>query len=225
MALRVPLVVLPCLDEAAALPTVLAGLPVGWTALVVDNGSTDGSADVARRYGALVVRAETRGFGAACHAGVQEAVRLLPPDDLLAFCDADATLRLDDLPRLAAPVLAGEADLVLGRRRTRGLRAWPPHARLGNAVLAAALRRRTGAPLRDLGPLRVARVAPYAALPLRDRRFGYPLEAVLRATEAGWRLREVDVDYLPRVGRSKVTGTALGTARAVRDMRRVLADL
>ncbi|WP_405152264.1 hypothetical protein OG589_43330 [Sphaerisporangium sp. NBC_01403] len=119
--------------------------------------------------------------------------------------------------------MAGEADLVLGRRVPRPGTSWPVHARLGNAVLAGRLRRRTGAALHDLGPMRACGRAGLLALGLADRRFGYPLEMVLRAASAGWRISEAEVDYLPRTGRSKVTGTLRGTLRAVGDMRRVLA--
>ncbi|MFN2524089.1 MAG: glycosyltransferase family 2 protein [Mycobacteriales bacterium] len=217
-----PVVVLPCLDEAAALPEVLAGLPSGYTAVVADNGSTDGSPDVARSLGALVVSASPRGFGAACHAGLLAAD---PDDDVVCFVDADGSLDLRQLPRVADPVLCGDADLVLGRRRPTTRGAWPPHARLGNAVLARSVRARTGYAVRDLGPMRACRRSALLALDLQDRRFGYPLEMVTKASRAGWRVLEVDVDYLPRTGKSKVTGTVRGTARAVRDMRRVLREL
>jgi len=210
-------VVLPCLDEAAALPGVLAALPPGYRAIVVDNGSTDGSADVARAHGAVVVTEARRGFGAAVHAGL-----LAAETDLIAVLDADGSLDPADLPRLAAPVLAGDADLVLGRRRPVPRSAWPLHARLANRALAGAIHRATGLVLHDLGPMRVARRADLLALDLQDRRSGYPLEMLLRASAAGLRVRELDVPYRPRVGRSKVTGTVRGTLTAVSDMRRIL---
>ena len=125
---------------------------------------------------------------------------------------------------MVEPVAAGRADLVLGRRRPTRRDAWPPHARLGNAVLAWRLRRAAGVPVHDLGPMRAGRREQLVALDLRDRRFGYPLEMVLRAARTGLRVAEVDVDYAPRAGgRSKVTGTVRGTARAVRDMAKVMA--
>jgi glycosyltransferase involved in cell wall biosynthesis len=211
-------VVLPCLDEEAALPWVLGRMPDGCRPIVVDNGSVDASATVAAELGATVVTEPRRGFGAACHAGLMAATA-----DVVCFMDADASLDPGQLPQVTEPVLAGTADLVLGRRVPRPGASWPPHVRLGNAVLAARLRRRTGAPLRDLGPMRACRRADLIALALLDRRFGYPLEMVLRAAAAGWRIAETDVDYLPRTGRSKVTGTARGTLRAISDMRRVMA--
>ncbi|MFF9760909.1 glycosyltransferase family 2 protein [Streptomyces sp. NRRL F-2305] len=212
-------VVLPCLDEAAALPWVLERVPPGWRALVVDNGSTDGSDRVARELGATVVREERRGFGAACHAGLTAATA-----DIVCFCDCDASLDPADLVPFVRELRAGAADLVLGRRRPRTRGAWPPHARAGNLALSRLLRRRTGLRLRDLGPLRAARREELLALDLTDRRSGYPLQMVVRAADAGWRVTEHDVPYAPRTGVSKVTGTWRGTFHAVRDMSRVLRE-
>jgi len=217
-----PDVVLPCLDEAAALPWVLSRMPPGYRPIVADNDSTDGSAEVARAHGACVVRATPRGFGAACAAGLDAADAV---DGVVCFLDADGSLDPQQLPRVVQPVLEGTADLVLGRRRPTARGAWPLHARLGNAALARQLRRRTGIAVGDLGPMRACRREDLRALGLRDRRFGYPLEMVTRAAAAGWRIAEVDVDYLPRSGRSKVTGTVRGTARTVRDMSRVLREV
>ncbi|MCF6525110.1 glycosyltransferase family 2 protein [Streptomyces sp. JJ36] len=209
--------VLPCLNEAEALPWVLDRVPDGWRAVVVDNGSTDGSAAVAAARGAVVVHESRRGFGAACHAGL-----LAAEAELVAFCDCDATLDPGALPRVAAPVREGRADLVLARRRPAARGAWPLHARAGNLALARMVRRRTGVPLHDLGPLRVARRRPLLDLGLTDRRSGYPLQMVVRAADEGWRIEETEVPYLPRTGESKVTGTWRGTWHAVRDMRAVL---
>ncbi|WP_128376559.1 glycosyltransferase family 2 protein [Streptomyces cavernae] len=212
-------VVLPCLNEAEALPWVLDRIPPGWRALVVDNGSTDGSADIARRLGATVVHEARRGFGAACHAGLTAASATT-----VCFCDCDASLDPALLVPFVREVQDGEADLVLGRRRPRGRGAWPAHARAGNIALALMLRRRTGLRLHDLGPLRAARREALLGLGLTDRRSGYPLQMVVRAADAGWRVTEHDVPYLPRSGASKVTGTWRGTLQAVRDMSRVLAE-
>ncbi|GAB4083784.1 glycosyltransferase family 2 protein [Myceligenerans cantabricum] len=211
-------VVLPCLDEAEGLAWLLPRLPDGMRAVVVDNGSTDGSAEIARDHGALVVRAEQRGYGAACAAGLDAAGA-----DVVAFCDADASLDPYDLPRVTGPVLDGQVDLVLGRRRPEP-GAWPWHLRLANAELARRVRRRTGVSIRDIGPMRAARRAPLLALGLRDRRSGYPLETLVAAADAGWLVAEVDVPYRKRRGRSKVTGTPLGAWHAVQDMSKVLAS-
>jgi glycosyltransferase involved in cell wall biosynthesis len=216
----VPHVVVPVLDEAAALPALLASMPAGYTAVVVDNGSSDGSGDLARAAGAIVVDEPVRGFGAACWAGLLAAGS---PDGVVCFMDGDGSLDPADLPAVAGPVLAGHADLVLGARRPTTRGAWPAHARAANRFLAFEIGRRTGLRLEDIGPMRAARRDSLLALGLRDRRFGWPLEMVLRASAAGWRIREVPVPYAPRSGRSKVTGTVKGTLRAVRDMSRVLA--
>lgn len=212
-------VVLPCLNEAGALPWLLTRMPAGYRPIVADNGSTDGSADIAASYGATVVHVPQRGFGAACHAGLLAAA-----SDIVCIMDADGSFNPADLEIVADPVRGGAVDLMLGRRTPRKISAWPIHARVGNMVLSAELRRRAGVPLRDLGPMRAARRAALLQLGLEDRRFGYPLEMVMRAAAAGWRIGEAPVPYYPRTGKSKVTGTVGGTVRAVRDMRRVLAE-
>ena len=213
-----PDVVLPCLDEAAALPWVLSRMPDGYRAVVADNGSVDGSPEIADQYGALVVQASPKGFGSACAAGLAACT-----DEVVCFMDADGSLDPQQLPRVVGPLLAG-ADLVLGRRRPTTRGAWPLHARLGNVEVARRVRKLTGYAVHDLGPMRAARRAALVGLDLSDRRSGYPLEMVVAGWRAGWSLIEVDVDYLPRTGRSKVTGTVGGTLRAVKDMSRVLSQ-
>jgi glycosyltransferase involved in cell wall biosynthesis len=212
-------VILPCLNEAPALPWVLERIPIGYHAIVADNGSTDGSPDVARRYGATVVHVPLRGFGAAAHAGLVAATA-----PIVCFMDADASFDPGQLDLVAMPVASGSVDLMLGRRRPTTAGAWPWHARLGNAVLAARLRR-AGLPVHDLGPMRAARREALLGLDLRDRRFGYPLEMMVAAARGGWRVAEVDVDYAPRFEgtKSKVTGTVRGTLRTISDMSAVLA--
>ena len=211
-------VVLPCLDEAAALPWVLSRMPAGYRAIVVDNGSTDGSPELARQLGATVVYASRRGYGAAVHAGVAVAT-----SEVVCVMDADSSIDPRQLPIVSAAVCDGSADLVLGRRRPCGRGAWPAPSRLANAALAATVRHRTGLGLRDLGPMRATNRLALLRLELTDRRFGYPLETVLCAHEAGWRIVEVPIDYLARKGRSKVTGALPGYVRTVRDMRAVLS--
>ncbi|MFG2586815.1 glycosyltransferase family 2 protein [Streptomyces sp. NPDC048438] len=210
-------IVLPCLDEAEALPRVLARVPDGWRAIVVDNGSTDGSAAIARSLGATVVREPRRGFGSACHAGL-----LAAEAEYVCFCDCDGSLDPALLPGFVRRIADGESDLLLGRRRPTARGAWPLHARLGNIALSGMLRRRTGLRLHDLGPMRAIRREALLALDLTDRRSGYPLQMVVRASDAGLRVAETDVPYQPRTGKSKVTGTWRGTWHAVRDMRAVL---
>jgi glycosyltransferase involved in cell wall biosynthesis len=212
-----PDVVLPALDERPAIAWVLERMPAGYDPIVVDNGSTDGTGDTARALGARVVEEPRPGFGAACYAGLAASEA-----EIVCFMDCDASFDPRELPRVAEPVAAGDADLVLGARRRTAGSAWPLHARAANAVLAWELRRRTGRRLTDLGPMRAARRQDLLGLGIEDRRFGWPLEMVVRAGQARWRIREVPVSYLPREGRSKVTGTVRGTVRAVRDMAGVL---
>lgn len=209
-------VILPVLDEAVALPLVLAAMPEGFEPLVVDNGSTDGSAAIAQSHGATVVHEPRRGFGSACFAGLAAA-----DAEIVCFMDCDGSLDPAELPRVTGPVEADEADLMLGARDAEP-GAWPPHARLANRILARLVRRRTGLRLTDIGPMRAARRLGLLELGIRDRGFGWPLEMVLRADAAGWRVAEAGVSYSGREGRSKVTGTVLGTVRTTRDMARAI---
>lgn len=213
----VPDVVLPVLNEVGAIAGVLAAMPAGFRPIVVDNGSTDGSAELARSLGAHVVLEPRRGFGAACFAGLEAS-----DADVVCFCDCDGSFDPRELRLVADPVGEGRADLVLGARRPTARGAWPWHARAANTALAAMIRRRTGIRVSDLGPMRAARREPLLALGIRDRRSGWPLEMVLLAAAAGWRIEEVTVAYSPRIGVSKVTGTVRGTTTAVRDMRAVM---
>jgi len=213
----VPDVILPVLNERDALPWVLERMPAGYTPIVVDNNSTDGSGELAASLGAQVVRETTPGFGAACFAGLTAAT-----DELVCFMDCDASFDPRELPKVADPVTAGAFDLMLGARQPTARGAWPVHARVANTVLALELRRRSKVKLRDIGPMRAARREALLDLGIQDRRFGWPLEMVLRAASAGWRIGEVPVAYHPRDGESKVTGTMRGTVRAVRDMAGVL---
>ena len=209
--------ILPARNEAGALAWVLPRIPAGIRAIVVDNGSTDGTAEVARDHDTMVVSEDRPGFGSACWAGLCAATA-----DVVAFMDADASFDPAELHLVVDPVLGDTADLVLGARRAQ-TGAWPWHARTANRVLAWELRRRTGAALTDLGPMRAARREALLELDLRDRRSGWPLEMVIRARQQNWRLIEVPVTYRPRIGVSKVTGTVRGTLTAVGDMGRLLA--
>lgn len=211
-------VVLPCLNERDALPGVLRRLPEGFRPIVVDNGSTDGTAALARAAGATVVSEPRRGYGSAVHAGIEAATA-----EFVCVLDADGSLPPEFLPELVEPVRSGAAQLAVGRRVPVGRGAWPWHARAGNVVIAALLRRR-GVPVHDIAPVRAFRRVALLDLDVRDRASGYPLELLLRAGAAGWRLRELDVPYSPRTGGvSKVSGSVRGTVRAAANMTSVLA--
>ncbi|MFC4127699.1 glycosyltransferase family 2 protein [Nocardia rhizosphaerae] len=204
-------VVIPCRNEAGALPGVLAAVPAGYLALVVDNGSTDGTATVAAEYGATVLTEERPGYGAAVQAGVEAA-----KTELVAVLDGDGSMDPAELPALV-DTLADGVTMVAGRRRpVPG--AWPWHARAGNWLLATWLRRRYRLEVHDLAAMRVIRRADLVALGPLHPRSGYPLELLARAAGAGWQVREHDVTYRPRShGVSKVSGSVRGTLRAARD--------
>ncbi|MEU8900490.1 glycosyltransferase family 2 protein [Nocardia sp. NPDC048505] len=204
-------VVLPCRNEAGALPGVLAAMPSDYRVIVVDNGSTDGTADVAHAGGATVIVESTPGYGSAVQAGVDAC-----KTEIVAVLDGDGSMDPAELPRLVAE-LTEEVHLVAGRRRPAP-GAWPWHARLGNWVLAQWLRRRYGVPVSDLAAMRVLRRQALVALGPLHPRSGYPLALLVGAAHAGWGIRELDVVYRPRThGVSKVSGSVIGTVRAARD--------
>ena len=216
---RVADLVLPCRDEAPALELLLPRVPEEFAVIVVDNGSTDATAEVARRLGATVVREDVPGYGAAVHAGLLAATR-----EHVAFMDGDGSFDPAQLLPLLDDVSSGRADVALGRRRPVHRRVWPWHARAGNALVVAWLRRRIGMAAHDIAPMRVMRRQALLDLDVRDRRFGYPVELLQKLTLAGWRVSEHPVDYHPRAAgtRSKVSGSVRGTVRAARDFQRVL---
>ncbi len=211
-------VVLPCLNEAASLPGVLAAMPDGYRPLVVDNNSTDGTAEVARAHGAVVVAERRPGYGSAVHAGVEAA-----QTPIVAVVDADGSLDPAELPALVDELGRG-ADLVIGRRRPVPGLHWPWHARLGTAAVCWRLRNRYGLSVHDIAPMRVARREPLLALGVTDRRTGYPVELMVRAAEAGWTVVERDVPYRPRTGgKSKVSGSLRGSVHAGLDFWRAIS--
>ncbi|MGW0177916.1 glycosyltransferase family 2 protein [Nocardia sp. NPDC003345] len=210
-------VVIPCRNEAEALPGVLAALPPGYRPIVVDNGSTDATAAVAAACGARVITETRPGYGAAVQAGIAAA-----GTGLVAVLDGDGSMDPAELPLLVAAVHEG-ADLAVGRRRPVARGVWPWHTRLGNRVVAHRLRRRYGLPVHDIGAMRVAGRERLESLGRLHDRFGYPLELLVRAADAHWRVREIDISYHPRAGgTSKVSGSARGSLRATRDFLAVL---
>jgi len=211
-------VVLPCLNEADSLPGVLTALPDGYRALVVDNNSTDDTAVVARAHGADVVAEAQPGYGAAVHAGIVAA-----STELVAVLDGDGSLDPGELPPLVAEIDRG-ADMAIGRRRPVPGLSWPWHARLGTAAVCWRLRTRHGLSVHDIAPMRVARRSAVLALGVNDRRSGYPLELLVRAAAANWRVVERDVTYGPRTGgKSKVSGSLKGSFVAALDFWRVIS--
>jgi glycosyltransferase involved in cell wall biosynthesis len=212
-------VVIPCRNEALALPRVLARLPDGMRAIVVDNGSTDDTAAVARSLGADVVVEPTPGYGAAVQAGVEAAAA-----EIVAVMDGDASMDALDLVPMVDDVASGRADLAVGRRRPADRAVWPWHARAGNQLVSWWLRTRAGVDVHDIAAMRVCRRKALLALDVQDRRFGYPLDLLVRAHRAGWAIREHDIAYHARAAgtRSKVSGSLAGTVRTVVDFAKVL---
>jgi glycosyltransferase involved in cell wall biosynthesis len=204
--------IMPALNEAAVVADLVRRTPRDVIAevIVVDNGSTDGTAVVARDAGARVVSEPRRGYGSACFAGVTS----LPLDTGVAvFLDADGSQRPEEIPRVLGPVLAGRADLVLGARQLVGRH--PVHAAAGTRLVARFVAWRWGVPITDFGPLRAIRVDLLRRLHLQDRAFGWPVEMVVKAAMLDARILEVPVSHAPRLaGRSKVSGTLVGTVRA-----------
>jgi len=205
--------VLPCLNEVQALPWIAERLPAGATMLLADNGSDDGSQVVASELGAQVIDVPQRGYGAAVHAGVEAA-----QTELVAVIDTDASLDPGGLVPLVAAVDADRADLAMCVRQPVSAAAMPWHARAGNRFLAGRLSRRAGIDVHDLGPARVFRRDPYLGLNITDRAFGYPMEVLVQAARANWRITEFPMPYYERIGESKVTGSVRGSIRATRQL-------
>lgn len=206
---------IPALDEEASIGKVLASLPHGLFSqvIVVDNGSTDRTAEVALAAGAAVVHEPRRGYGRACLAGM---AALDPQAEIVVFMDADSSDVPEEAASLIEPITAGRADLVIGSRRlgraAPAALAW--HQRWGNHLVVGLIRLLFGFRYTDLGPFRAIRRTSLAELALRDTNFGWTAEMQVKALRRGLRVREVPVSYRPRLGRSKISGTVSGSLRA-----------
>lgn len=212
---KTTIVILPCLDEEESLPKVLGDLPVeaeGLRIVVVDNGSTDRSAEVAARCGAEVVREVERGYGAACLRGMQE----IGDEEFVVFLDADYSDDPREIGLLLAPLRAREADFVLGSRMLlpEARAALMPQARFGNRLASLLLGRWYGLRCTDLGPFRALTAEALRSLEMEDRGFGWTVEMQAKAGWKGLRFVEIPVHYRARVGKSKITGTLRGTLGA-----------
>jgi glycosyltransferase involved in cell wall biosynthesis len=207
-------VVIPALNEESSLPLVLQSIVrFGLHEIVVvDNGSTDRTAEVARSAGARVIREPRRGYGSACLAGIAALDR----PDMVVFLDADHSDDPADLAAVLAPIAEGRADLVIGSRvlGTREPGALLPQAIIGNWIATRLIAVLWGVRFTDLGPFRAIRADALARLDMRDRDFGWTVEMQVKAARAGLRCVEVPVAYRKRIGRSKITGTFTGTLRA-----------
>lgn len=218
-------VVIPALDEEAALPLVLQEVPRAEVdvVVVVDNGSTDRTAQVARENGAVVVREPRRGYGSACLAGLElllvRGAGGKPPladHDIVVFLDADHSDHPAELPLLVEQIRAGRAHFVVGSRSAdRASRAaLTPQQRFGNALACLLMRVLFGARFTDLGPFRAIRVDALKHLSMRDVDYGWTVEMQLKSRVAGLTVVEVPVHYRSRIGVSKISGTLIGSVRA-----------
>lgn len=209
-------VLIPALNEEKSLPLVLAALPDGWVrrVVVVDNGSTDSTADVARKGGAIVVEELQKGYGAACLAGLRHLSS--EPPDVVVFLDADFSDYPQELPRVVEPIAAGDAQLVIGSRtigeRQKG--ALLPQAVFGNKLACTLVEALYGYAFTDLGPFRAVTWGALQQIDMRDEDFGWTVEMQVKAARLGIPAVEVPVSYRKRVGVSKITGTIRGTVLA-----------
>ena len=211
-------IIIPALNEEENLRRLLPEIQ-GYTVIVVDNGSSDATAAVARAAGALVVHESVRGYGRACWQGFQTA--LAQGAEVLVFMDGDGSDNPADLPHMLAPVLAGQAQLTMGSRVGKNAErgAVPPQARLGNWLVSRLLNLMYGAHLHDIGSFRVIETATLERLQMQEMTFGWPVEMLLKAARAGYRITEIDLRYRRRMsGHSKVAGTLRGSVKAAYSM-------
>ncbi len=207
-------VIIPARNEAIALGQVVSEIPSEAVhhIIVVDNGSTDGTAQVAEEIGAQVISESTPGYGRACLAGI---AALEPDIDTIVFLDGDHSDYPEEIPMLLAPIERGEADLVIGSRIAQAQRgSLTLQQRLGNRLACWLMRRRFGVRYTDLGPFRAIRREALARLRMQDLAFGWTAEMQAKAAVRGLRIAEVPVRYRRRIGRSKISGTLTGTVRA-----------
>jgi glycosyltransferase involved in cell wall biosynthesis len=207
-------VIIPTYNEAQAIGRVLADLPSNLVTevIVVDSNSTDGTPGLARKMGAHVIQEPRRGYGRACLTGLANTHN----PDVVVFLDGDYSDRPSELPILLAPIIEGRADITMGSRlgTTRNSGALPWHAAFGNRLAASLIQRLYGLKISDLGPFRAGRADVLRALALEEATYGWAVEMILKGALAGFRIVEVPVSYYPRIGTSKISGTAKGVIGA-----------
>jgi len=207
------MVIIPALNEDKSLPLVLSELPPVGAVVVVDNASTDHTADVARRCGAEVILEPQRGYGSACQAGIRYLTPRQPA--VIVILDGDHSDYPEELPALVDPILRDEADIVIGDR-TRFAEAGSllPHQRFGNRLACGLIWGITGQRYRDMGPFRAIRFSALMAMNMRDPNYGWNVEMQMKAVYCGLRICEVPVRYRRRIGISKISNTIRGSFAA-----------
>lgn len=213
-------VIIPALNEEESLPRVLGDLPPVGNVVVVNNGSTDRTVEVARECGATVVDEPQRGYGAACLCGLEHIKDLTghgtTQPEVIVFLDADYSDHPEFLTKLVEPIGTGECDFVLGSRllgeREKG--AMPPQSIFGNKLACFLMRLFFSARYTDLGPFRAIKYESLKRLKMADRNFGWTIEMQIKARRAGLRVKEIPVPYRCRIGESKISGTVSGSLKA-----------
>ncbi|MCY4046816.1 MAG: glycosyltransferase family 2 protein [Candidatus Dadabacteria bacterium] len=218
-------VIIPALNEESSVGGVVGEIPREKIReiVVVNNGSTDGTAEAARAAGATVIDEPARGYGRACLAGIRHISQ--DPPETVVFLDADYSDYPSEMPLLTAPIEADGADLVLGSRITgaRSSGAMPPHTVFGNKVAGVLLSALFGVKFTDLGPFRAIRFSSLMSLDMRDEDYGWTVEMQIKAVKKGLRCVEIPVRYRKRTGVSKISGTFSGSAKAGVKIARVIA--
>lgn len=206
-------VVIPALNEEQAISRVIADIP-DWVdeIVVVDNGSSDRTAEIAQQCGAVVVQESERGYGAACQAGIAA----LKNAGIVVFLDGDYSDHPDEMRDLLDPIIEARAELVVGSRVLGEAEygALTPQQRFGNWLACVLMRRLWGAAYTDLGPFRAIRRDALESLNMTDRKFGWTVEMQIKAAKTGLASREIPVSYRPRIGASKISGTLRGSFKA-----------
>ena len=213
-------VIIPALNEQASIAFVLRELPAVRTVFVVDNGSTDRTAEIAEKHGADVLQEPQRGYGAACLRGLREisdrSKAGVPQPDIVAFIDADHSDHPQFLTQMVDKISNEGFDFVLGSRllgeREPGAMPW--QSIFGNKLACFLMRRFFGGQYTDLGPFRAITYRALKHLAMNDENFGWTIEMQIKATRAQLRTTEIPVPYRKRVGTSKISGTISGSFKA-----------
>ena len=205
-------VIIPVLNEEGAIASVINDIPktLVQEIIVVDNGCTDRTVEIAKEHGARIVTELRRGYGSACLAGIAA----VQSPDVVVFLDGDYSDDPTEMTALVQPIRDGQAEFVIGTRRPSEKGALLPQARFGNKLATYLMRIFFGAKYTDLGPFRAIRYDKLKALNMQDKNFGWTIEMQLKAVKMGMKVCEVPVSYRKRIGTSKISGTFIGSIRA-----------